>query len=214
MKKKPVAKVKEHAAKPKKREGVKPPAKKATAKDTSGPDLRRSSLPPQAADKARHQQTVQSYEQALKAMQMQKFERAKPLLEKVLASGFRELVDRASMHLNICNQQLGKSVSSFKTAEEHYDYAVSLMNMGDYVTAREHLEKLSKQQPARDFVWYGLAVLECLTGHFPEALQHLAEAIRMNKNNRFQARNDSDFRALADDPRFTELLYPESFTNL
>jgi hypothetical protein len=26
---------------------------------------------------------------------------------------------------------------------------------------------------------------------------------------RFQARNDSDFRNMADDPRFTELLYPE-----
>jgi len=37
------------------------------------------------------------------------------------------------------------------------------MNLGDFVTAREHLEKLSTQSSGLDFVWYGLAVLECLT---------------------------------------------------
>ncbi len=52
-------------------------------------------------------------------------------------------------------------------------------------------------------------MLECLTGRTTESLQHLAEAIRLNPGNRFQARNDSDFRNMADDPRFTELLYPE-----
>jgi hypothetical protein len=39
--------------------------------------------------------------------------------------------------------------------EEHFDYAVSLMNVGDYVTAREHIEKLLKQAPKTDFVIYG-----------------------------------------------------------
>jgi hypothetical protein len=29
---------------------------------------------------------------------------------------------------------------------------------------------------------------------------------------RFQARNDSDFQNLAEDPRFTELLYPDPGT--
>jgi hypothetical protein len=40
-------------------------------------------------------------------------------------------------------------------------------------------------------------------------LKNLGEAIRLNPQNRFQARNDSDFQNMADDPRFTELLYPE-----
>ncbi len=31
----------------------------------------------------------------------------------------------------------------------------------------------------------------------------------MNPQLRFQARNDSDFQNLAEDPRFTELLYPD-----
>jgi len=37
----------------------------------------------------------------------------------------------------------------------------------------------------------------------------LNEAIKLNPSNRFQARSDSDFNNMADDPRFTELLYPE-----
>ena len=36
----------------------------------------------------------------------------------------------------------------------------------------------------------------------------------MNPNLRYQARNDSDFQNLAEDPRFTELLYPDPGADL
>jgi len=86
---------------------------------------------------------------------------------------------------------------------------VSLINTGDYDTAREHLDKMLKQQPKSDYVLYGLAALSCLTGHIEEALKTLDEAIQVSPALRFQARNDSDFQNLAEDPRFTELLYPD-----
>jgi tetratricopeptide (TPR) repeat protein len=154
-------------------------------------------------------QAVQNYEAGLKAVQEHKFEKAKGLLEKIIASGPRELADRARVHLNNCNQQLSGSSSNFKTAEEHFDYAVSLMNSGQYDQARGHMEKILKQNPKADFAYYGLAVVDCLSGQVESSLKNLGEAIRMNHQNRFQARNDSDFQNMADDPRFTELLYPE-----
>ena len=83
------------------------------------------------------------------------------------------------------------------------------MNLGDYVSAREHLEKLLKQNPKADYVVYGMAALDCLTGHVEDSLKRLDEALRLNPQLRFQARNDSDFQNLAEDPRFTELLYPD-----
>jgi tetratricopeptide (TPR) repeat protein len=86
---------------------------------------------------------------------------------------------------------------------------VSLINAGDYVTAREHLDKLLKQNPKAEFVLYGLAALHCLTGHVEESLKTLSEAIQVKPALRFQARNDTDFQNLAEDPRFTELLYPD-----
>ena len=37
----------------------------------------------------------------------------------------------------------------------------------------------------------------------------IREAVRLNPTLRFQARNDPDFQNLVEDPRFTELLYPD-----
>ena len=158
----------------------------------------------------RYTQALQSYEAGLRAMQEHKFDKAKPHFQKVLAGPIKELADRATVHLSICNQHLERSAATqFKTPEEHYDYAVSLMNVGDYVTAREHLEKLLKQNAKTDYVIYGLAALDCLTGHVEDSLRRLDEALHLNSQLRFQARNDSDFQNLAEDPRFTELLYPD-----
>jgi outer membrane protein assembly factor BamD (BamD/ComL family) len=154
-------------------------------------------------------QAVQNYEAGLRAMQEHKFDKAKSYLQKVVSGPGKELIDRAMVHLNACNQQLEKTTTQFKSPEEHYDYSVSLMNVGDYVSAREHLEKLSKQVPKADYVAYGLAALDCLTGHVEDSLRHLDEAIHLNPGLRFQARNDSDFQNLGEDPRFTELLYPD-----
>ena len=67
--------------------------------------------------------------------------------------------------------QLARSGTSFKTSEEHYDYAVALMNQGDYDDARSHLEKILKQNSKADFAIYGLAVLDCLQGRVEDALR-------------------------------------------
>jgi tetratricopeptide (TPR) repeat protein len=172
-------------------------AQKSTAKKT-------------VAEDPRYTQALQSYESGLRAMQEHKYDKAKPHFQKVVSGPVRELIDRASIHLSICNQHLDRTAATqFGSSEEHFDYAVSLMNVGDYVSAREHLEKLQKQAPKADYVIYGLAALDCLTGHVEDSLRRLDEALRMNSALRFQARNDSDFQNLAEDPRFTELLYPD-----
>jgi tetratricopeptide (TPR) repeat protein len=154
-------------------------------------------------------QAVEIYEAGLKALQERKFDKAKTAFQKVLDGTSRELGDRARMHLSTCNLLTAKNELRFETVEEHYDYAVSLMNQGDYVGAREHFEKLQKNPAQRDYVTYGLAALDCLTGHLEDALRRLGDAISSNAQLRFQARNDGDFHNLAEDPRFTELLYPD-----
>jgi len=177
-------------------------AQKATAKKS-------------VADDPHYAQALQSYEAGLRAMQEHKFDKAKPHFQKVVGGPSKELTDRATVHLNTCTQHLERSASTqFKSTEEHYDFAVSLMNVGDYVTAREHLDKLLKQAPKADYVIYGLAALDCLTGHVEDSLKRLDECLRMNPQLRYQARNDSDFQNLAEDPRFTELLYPDPGADL
>lgn len=203
MKKKPVVKLKTSASKIKKNKMV---------NSTSGKTLEmKKSVKPKAtpAHDPAFAQAVQNYESGLRFLQERKFDKAKALFQKVVSSGPKELADRAGVHLNACNQQLDRNEVNFKTAEEHYDYVVSLMNVGDYVTAREHLEQLVGKHSNLDYVWYGYAVLECLTGHVEDSLKKLNQAIMLNPANRFQARSDTDFNNMADDPRFTELLYPE-----
>jgi tetratricopeptide (TPR) repeat protein len=177
----------------------------------SGSELSgRGNKPMKVSEDPRFAQAVQNYEAGLKALQAHKYDKAKAYFEKVMTGPSPELADRASVHLSTCNLQMTRVATSFKTPEEQFDYAVSLMNMGDYVTARENFDALCKKSPKLDFIWYGMAALNCLTSHFPEAISNLSEAIRLNPANRYQARNDSDFRNLADDPRFTELLYPDT----
>src|SRR5271157_5017272 len=145
----------------------------------------RTAKPTKVTEDPRFAQAVQNYEAGLKSLQSHKYDKAKAFFEKVIGGPSPELADRASVHLHSCDQQLSRGANSFKTPEEQFDYAVSLMNLGDYVGARENLEAVSKKSPKLDFIWYGMAVLNCLTGHFPEALTSLNEAIRLNPANRF-----------------------------
>ena len=206
MKKKSPAKVKRSSSSSKKTK---------TVKSESGKILEMASRPqskPPLKQHPRFTQAVENYEAALRAIQERKFDRAKGLLQKVIDGPSTELADRAAVHLKLCLQQVARASTAFKTPEEHYDFAVSLMNQGKYEDARGHLEKILKQNAKADYALYGLAVLDCLTNKVEDSLRHLDQAISLNPALRFQARNDSDFQNLADDPRFTELLYPEPGT--
>jgi tetratricopeptide (TPR) repeat protein len=204
MKKKVPAKVKRSPPKPNKVKPVKGRGKVVAALPNE--PVKKPAL----ADNPLFAQAVQNYESGLRLMQERKFERARAIFQKVAAGPSKELSERVAVHLNAIQQAMARSTTSFKSSEEHYDYAVALMNQGDYDGAREHLEKMAKQQPKSDYVWYGLAALNALQGRAEEAMRHLTEAIRLHPGNRIQARNDTDFQNMLDDPRFTELLYPEN----
>jgi tetratricopeptide (TPR) repeat protein len=164
-------------------------------------------LPP-SADTSRAQ-ALALYESALRLMQAGKYEDARSAFDKMLASSPGDLADRIRMYINACLQQGAKSKASFTSTEEHYDYAVSLLNDGHYEDAREQFKTILQTNDKADYAFYGLAVLASMTGDSHTCLEHLTEAIRQNPRNRIQARADSDFQDMADDPRFTELLYPE-----
>lgn len=165
--------------------------------------------PAVSADPARKHH-IQQYESAMRWMHEGKYEKAKTALETLIAGDAGDLVDRARVHLTACERQLEKTNMAFSSAEEQYDYAISLLNTGFYEDAREQLESILKKNSSADYAYYGLAVMHSLTGRAEECLEQLGRAIQLNPRNRIQARLDSDFQEMADDPRFTELLYPEA----
>ncbi len=172
-------------------------------------DAKSKALPPDPDAPAKQQQ-LKLYEDAVKHFQQQKFHKAKELLERVLEGPSKELGDRARVHLRICEQRISRTPAPPpKSAEDHYTQGVALMNMGRWDEAREHLDRAHKAAPKADHVVYAMAVLDCLTGEADSAMQNLKVAIQLRPENRYHARNDEDFAFLQEDPRFTELLYPE-----
>jgi tetratricopeptide (TPR) repeat protein len=164
----------------------------------------------EAIDAAARKQTLCLYESALKLMQAGKYEKAHIAFTQMLATAPHDLADRIRMYISACVGQISKGTTTFETHEERYDYAISLLNHGNYEDAREHLQAILLKDKSADYAFYGLALLSSMTGDNSTCIQHLTEAIRLNAQYRFQARSDSDFDGVADDPRFTELLYPEA----
>jgi tetratricopeptide (TPR) repeat protein len=156
------------------------------------------------------QQQLKLYEEAVQAFHQQKYAKAKVALEKVIAGPGKELSDRGRMHLRVTEQRLARQpAASPRSTEDHYQQGVAMMNLGRWDDAREHLLKARKMTPKADFVFYAMAALDCLTGEAESAMENLKVAISLRPENRYHARNDEDFAFLQEDPRFTELLYPE-----
>ena len=150
------------------------------------------------------------YEEGLKLVQEQKFAKAKLSLERVLPGPSTELADRARVHLRGVEQRLSRvPAPTPKTADDHYTQGVAMMNLGRWDEAREHLDRALKVAPKADHIVYAMAALDCLTGEAESAMERLKFAIQLRPENRYHARNDEDFAFLQEDPRFTELLYPE-----
>ena len=156
------------------------------------------------------QAQLKTYEEALRNFQQQKFGKAKELLEKVIIGPSKELAERGLIHLRVTEQRISRTPdSAMRSAEDHYQHGVAMMNHGRWDEAREHLGRARKMAPKADYIVYAMAALDCLTGEAEAAMENLKLAIELKPENRYHARNDEDFAFLQEDPRFTELLYPE-----
>lgn len=165
--------------------------------------------PEQIERERRAAYALQQYETAVRYLQEQKFEKAKGLFEKVVAGPVLELADRARLHLNTCKQRMESQSLPLKGPEDHYNIAVALINAGRLDEAEQHLVKVLKSQPKADHALYAMAAICSLRGDIESALSNLKTAIDLDPRNRYLVRNDADFAALAEDPRFADLAYPE-----
>jgi tetratricopeptide (TPR) repeat protein len=174
----------------------------------------RKKIPPQSPHQGTHSGSgtgpaFNHYQTAVQLLQQGKFEKALAAFEKLLPEAPVAIKERCQMYINTCQRQLENICLEFGTPEEHYDYAVSKLNTGYYDEARDQFSNILSAHPNADYALYGLALLDSITGRTQDCLNNLARAIELNPRNRLQARADNDFQSMVDDPRFTELLYPE-----
>ena len=154
---------------------------------------------------------VAALEAGIKLMYAEDFSKAVKAFNKVIADYPEEPEIQASAKARIqaCEkkiQERGRAV--YKTADDHYNIAVAMMNSGNLDSALTHLQSALKLAPKADHILYALAGANALQGNKDEALTYLKQSIHYRPENRFQAVQDNDFAVLAEEQAFKDLVAP------
>ena len=190
--------------KPSGKSGGKSPLSKVRP-DKPVPFVKRKLTP----EEIQYQKHVAQFESGVKLFNHAELGKAREIFERLSTISAQDLAQRVRVYLSICNQRLSHPVLRLKTADDFYNYAVSMANQGNQEEAALHLNKALKLAPKSDYIYYALATTHALRENVEGALENLQKAIQSNERNRYLAQNDPDFANLLEDPRFTELIYPE-----
>jgi len=168
---------------------------------------------PDAANAAATRDVTQAqlklFEQAVRLFHARQFAEARGLFEKAQNGPNREMAHNAELHTRMCDGRLAKPVVDLKTAEEHYNYGVAMINARNLHEARQHLERALQMEPQADYILYAMALSRGLEGDVDGAHEYLKRAIELEPRNRIAARQDADFALFSDHPQMQQLLFPE-----
>jgi tetratricopeptide (TPR) repeat protein len=144
----------------------------------------------------RYQQAVDLFRRAIKALGRKDLDRARDLLDELLAShaDHQELVERARAYRAMCDRP--RRPARPKTFEELLNYGVVLHNRGDFAQAVRYLQQALEIHPRNEIALYCLAAAQARAGDATAALRALRSAIHANPASRTQARRDDDFAPL------------------
>src|SRR4029453_15286976 len=154
---------------------------------------------------------VAALEAGIKLMYSEDYGKAVKALNKVIAEYPEEPEIQASAKARIqdCEKKLQERARAvFRTADDHYNVAVAMMNSGDLDTAMTHLQSALKLSPKADHILYAMAAANALKGNRDQALTYLKQSIHHRAENRFQALQDNDFAVLAEEQAFKDLVAP------
>jgi tetratricopeptide (TPR) repeat protein len=200
-----------------KRQAVSPAQKKAAAQRSTAP-LRKSSertsraeaetgareMPPAMAA----EEQADAFERAMRLFHARDYASARNVFETAAKGPVAAMAHTARVHTKMCEMRLNQTQPQFETAEDHYNYAVGLINMRRLADAEKHLCKALELYPNADHLHYALALTRGLQGDFEGAHRHMKRAIDLQPRNRALARNDPDFAELIRRGSLRELLYP------
>jgi tetratricopeptide (TPR) repeat protein len=118
----------------------------------------------------------------------------------------RELVERASLYLRVCERETAQVASGPRTTDERVYAATMALNTGDSAKALEHVQRALEQDPRSDHAHYIMAVVLAARSETSLALGHLRRSIELNPENRSLARQDADLEALRDLDGFSDIV--------
>ena len=158
--------------------------------------------------RAAAQAQLKAFEQAVRLFHARKFAEARELFAKATGPN-REMTHNAELHIRMCDSRLQKPVVDLRTAEDHYNYGVAMINARNLADAQQHLEAALKLEPQADHILYALALSKGLVGDIQGAYENLKRAIELQPRNRIAARQDADFAGISNQPEIHQLLFPD-----
>ncbi len=166
---------------------------------------KKTAAPPAAARPAVTGKQDDIFERAIALFHHGDYAKAKPLFEAATEGPQREMAHAARLHAEMCARRMA-SAPAPRTAEEHYDYGVAMINARRLDVAERHLAEAAALMPRGDHIHYALALCRGLAGDLRGAARHLRRAIELQPRNRLHARNDPDFAEIARLSPLAELL--------
>jgi tetratricopeptide (TPR) repeat protein len=195
--------------KPVKKAPIKPAAAKG-GKPSAGKNGRPAkSAPPPPAPPSGAKLQYDAFGRAIQLLNKRNFREAKEMFEKARQGPSLEIAANAATHIRMCERRLAAPLPEPKSAEDHYNYAIALINLRNLEQARRHLDIALPMEPRADHVHYAMAVCQALSGDAQGAYDSLKRAIELQPRNRMVARQDSDLDGITHPPRISRLLYPE-----
>jgi tetratricopeptide (TPR) repeat protein len=192
--------------------------KRHTAEDSPTQELRngqpaRAAASGRIASNAGARETgpsqMESFQDGMRLFHARQFQQARECFVRAIGGADRAVAHRAGLHARMCEQRLGSGGVVLNTPEEHYNYAVTLINSRDLTMAQKHLRAALEMDSAADHVLYALAACQSLAGDLQAGYENLKRAIDLQPRNRLAARQDPDFAAMSEHPAFIRLLYPD-----
>jgi tetratricopeptide (TPR) repeat protein len=151
----------------------------------------------------------EAFAAAIKTFTAGKFQAAQALFEEAAQGPDLGVVESGRMYARMCEQRLNKPQVELRTAEEHYNFAVSQLNQARWDVAARHLEKALEGEPRAAHLHYAQAVARGRLGQTEEARRHLELALELDPHTRMLARTDPDFQPLLDQAALRAMIYPE-----
>jgi Tfp pilus assembly protein PilF len=138
------------------------------------------------------------YESGVRALQRHDFATAAEQFRTVLQRypEERELVERATLYLRVCERETASRPSGPKTPRERIYAATVALNAGDVEGAQALLRQALSDDPDDDHGHYIMAVALSDAGLNSAAVDSLRQAIGLNPENRSIAKQDPDLAEL------------------
>nr|WP_176721632.1 tetratricopeptide repeat protein [Microcystis aeruginosa] len=151
----------------------------------------------------RYEEAIAAYDEAikLKADYIEAIFNKAILLKKL---GHQDIVNQ-QFHLIVETCQQYKNKDN-QTIDFWNVYAASLTCLGQYEEVEQILQKALAINPNHPNTNYNLACYYAIQDNIPLAVEYLAKAIQLRPSDREQAKKDSDFDKIRQDPRFIELI--------